>query len=216
MGAEENIADALRPAVHAAGLEIWDVERSGTSLRVLVERGGGVDLQSISEVSGLISAALDQRDDLVPAGRYTLEVSSPGLERRLRHPWQYARYIGEEVAVKTLEAVNGARRLRGTLIEATDEAVTVRAAVSGPETQDVRLPLTLIDRANTVFTWGPAPRPPKPAKPTKSAKPAKPAKSAKSAKSDKRTGPGKPVPGAASRANAARSGHLAEASEEAR
>ena len=48
MGAEEQIADALSPAVRAAGLEIWDVERSGASVRVLVERDGGVDLDSIS------------------------------------------------------------------------------------------------------------------------------------------------------------------------
>ena len=120
MGAEEQIAEALRPAVQAAGLEIWDVERSGATVRVLVERPGGVDLDSISQLSTAISATLDQRDDLVPAGRYMLEVSSPGLERRLRYPEHFARYIGEEVTVKTVEPVNGTRRLRGTLTSASE------------------------------------------------------------------------------------------------
>ena len=108
MSAEENISQALRPVVHAAGLEIWDVERSGNTVRVLVERADGVDLDAISEVSAAISALLDQRDDLVPAGRYILEVSSPGLERRLRYPRHFARYVGEEIAVKTAPGTDGA------------------------------------------------------------------------------------------------------------
>ena len=107
MGAEEQIADAIRPIVQAAGLEIWDVERSGTSVRVLVERPGGIDLDAIAELSRAVSTALDQRDDLVPDGRYTLEVSSPGLERRLRYPRHFASYIGQEVAVKTASPING-------------------------------------------------------------------------------------------------------------
>ena len=93
MGAEEKIADFIRPIVQAAGLEIWDVERAGASLRVMVERPGGIDLDAISELSRALSSALDQRDDLVPDGRYTLEVSSPGLERRLRYPRHFASYI---------------------------------------------------------------------------------------------------------------------------
>lgn len=162
MGAEEAISEALRPAVQAAGLEIWDIERSGTSVRVLVERAGGVDLEAISAVSGVISAVLDERDDLVPAGRYTLEVSSPGLERRLRYPRHFARYVGQEVAVKSMAGTDGARRLRGTLIGATDEDITIRAPISETESEDVRLPLAWVDRANTVFTWGQAPKPSRP------------------------------------------------------
>ena len=95
MGAEEQITEALTPAVQTAGLEIWDVERSGATFRVLVERPGGVDLDSIAQVTSAVSAILDQREDLAPAGRYMLEVSSPGLERRLRYPEHFARYVGE-------------------------------------------------------------------------------------------------------------------------
>jgi ribosome maturation factor RimP len=156
MGAEEQIADALRPAVQAAGLEIWDVERSGATVRVLVERPGGVDLDSISQLSTAISATLDQHDELVPAGRYTLEVSSPGLERRLRYPEHFARYIGQEVTVKTVEPVNETRRLKGTLTGASADDITLLVDISPSETKEIRLPLESVQRANATFTWGQA------------------------------------------------------------
>jgi ribosome maturation factor RimP len=168
MGAEEAISEALRPAVQAAGLEIWDVERSGASVRVLVERDGGVDLDSISDVSRSISAVLDERDDLVPAGRYTLEVSSPGLERRLRYPRHFARYIGQEVAVKTAAGHDGPRRLRGTLVGATDLDITLRAAPpSDLGEEEVCLPLSSVERANAVFSWGAPAKAPRAARPAK-------------------------------------------------
>lgn len=157
MGAEEQIAEALLPTVEAAGLEIWDVERSGTSVRVLVEGSGGVDLDAISELSPSVSAVLDQRDDLVPAGRYVLEVSSPGLERRLRQPAHFARCVGQEVAVKTASPVSGSRRFEGTLVGADDHEIALRVVV-GEEEQLLRLPLDAVARAHTIFNWGPAER----------------------------------------------------------
>jgi ribosome maturation factor RimP len=164
MGAEEQIADVIRPIVQASGLEIWDVERSGASVRVLVERPGGIDLDAISELSRAVSSALDQRDDLVPEGRYTLEVSSPGLERRLRYPRHFASYLGQEVAVKTASPINGARRIKGTLASSTDEDITLEALLPSGELGEVRVPLELIDRANAVFDWGPAPSAHKPSR----------------------------------------------------
>ena len=165
MGAEEQIADVIRPIVQAAGLEIWDIERSGPSVRVLVERPGGVDLDAISELSRAVSTALDQRDDLVPDGRYTLEVSSPGLERRLRYPRHFASYIGQEVAVKTASPINGVRRIKGTLAGATDDDITLEVLLPTGELGELRVPLELVDRANAVFNWGPAPKAQKPAGP---------------------------------------------------
>jgi ribosome maturation factor RimP len=162
MGAEEQIAEALRPAVQAAGLEIWDVERSGATVRVLVERPGGVDVDSISQLSTAISATLDQHDELVPAGRYLLEVSSPGLERRLRYPDHFARYIGEEVTVKTVEPVNDTRRLRGTLTGASEDDITIRVSISRDGTTEIRVPLGSVQRANAVFAWGQAQKGAKP------------------------------------------------------
>jgi ribosome maturation factor RimP len=155
MNAEEAIAEALGPTVQAAGLGIWDVERSGTSLRVLVDRPGGVDLDAVAEVTTAISAVLDERDDLVPAGRYTLEVSSPGLERRLRYPRHFGAYIGQEVAVKTTEAIEGSRRLRGRLTAATESGIALVVQAEGQAgPHEVQVPMALVERANTVFSWG--------------------------------------------------------------
>ena len=176
MGAEEKIADFIRPIVQAAGLEIWDVERAGASLRVMVERPGGIDLAAISELSRALSSALDQRDDLVPDGRYTLEVSSPGLERRLRYPRHFASYIGQEVAVKTASPINGVRRIKGTLAGATDEDVTLETLLPSGEVGQLHVPLELVERANAVFNWGPAPTTKKPARPATRAKVAAAAK----------------------------------------
>jgi len=176
MGAEEKIADFIRPIVRAAGLEIWDVERAGASLRVMVERPGGIDLDAISELSRALSSALDQRDDLVPDGRYTLEVSSPGLERRLRYPRHFASYIGQEVAVKTASPINGVRRIKGTLAGATDEDVTLETLLPSGEVGQLRVPLDLVERANAVFNWGPVPTAKKPARTATRAKVAAAAK----------------------------------------
>jgi ribosome maturation factor RimP len=165
MGAEEEIRQAVLPAVLARGLEIWDVERSGATVRVLVERPGGVDLDALSELSNAISALLDRRDDLVPAGRYVLEVSSPGLERRLRDPSHFARSVGEEVALKTAEPFAGSCRLTGTLVEASETEIALRLAPDAGEGQVrgagevalagevARIPLASVLRAHRVFRW---------------------------------------------------------------
>ena len=118
--------------MQAAGLEIWDVERSGATVRVLVERPGGVDLDSISQLSSAVSAILDQRDDLVPAGRYMLEVSSPGLERRLRYPSISPATSAQEVDRQDgAKPVNGDAPAAGHPYGATDEEITVRAESPG-------------------------------------------------------------------------------------
>ena len=111
-----------------------------------------VDLDALAEASEPVSAALDAAD--VVAGSYTLEVSSPGLERPLRRPDQFRRYVGTPVSVKTKEACSGARRHRGLLLEADDEGVTLDV-----EGERRRLPYAGIAQAKTVFEWGPAPKP---------------------------------------------------------
>ncbi|HYA45555.1 MAG TPA: ribosome maturation factor RimP [Acidimicrobiales bacterium] len=178
MSVGEDIAEVLRPAVQAAGLEIWDVERSPASLRVVVERSGGVDLDTISALSRTFSAVLDRREDLAPRGRYTLEVSSPGLERRLRTPEHFVRCVGSRVAIRTTESLQGTRRFSGTLVAANADSVVIRPegpdAVKDPDTavgsvgghpaggahrgEELEIPLMAIERARTVFEWSrPAP-----------------------------------------------------------
>ena len=124
MGSVESIREAVEPALASRGLELWDVEITRDVVRILVDRPGGIDLDALTQASRVISPLLDQNPALVPLERYQLEVSSPGLERTLRTPDQFRRYLGAEITVKTGVPVSGARRHRGTLI-AADEA-TIR------------------------------------------------------------------------------------------
>ncbi len=144
----------LQPVVSAANLELIDVEIRPGVLLVTVDRAGGVDLEALTDANRAVSGVLDDLDPI--PGRYALEVSSPGVERRLRTPAHFVKAIGETVTVKTRPQVPGDRRLRGELVAADDEGLVL--AVEGSDGQ-MRLAYSDIDRARTVFAWGPEPRP---------------------------------------------------------
>ncbi len=146
-------AEALvRPVVESAGLELWEVtfrkEGGRMVLRVAVDREGGVDLDTIAEISDRLSRRLDLED--FGRGRYELEVGSPGLERPLREVVQFRRSIGQIVKVKTVEPVEGSTVHRGELVSVDAEAIVV--VTDGGEQ---RVPYANIASARTVFEWGP-------------------------------------------------------------
>jgi ribosome maturation factor RimP len=149
-----DLAGALSPVVEARGLELVDVEIHGAQLTVFVDREGGIGLDDLGETTKDVSAALDRIDPL--PGRYTLTVSSPGLERRLRTPAHFARAVGETVTVRADAGTADVRRLTGTLASADETGCTL----TGPEVPggEVRINYDQIERARTVFDWGPAPR----------------------------------------------------------
>jgi ribosome maturation factor RimP len=149
-----DLAGALAPVVEARGLDLVDVEVHGAQLTVFVDREGGVGLDDLGEATKDVSAALDRIDPM--PGRYTLTVSSPGLERRLRTPGHFARAVGETVTVRVDAGTADVRRLTGTL-ESADETGCILA---GPDVPggEVRISYDQIERARTVFEWGPAPR----------------------------------------------------------
>lgn len=154
MSTIDRIREIAEPLLHDRGLELYDIEQPGPVVRVLVEGPDGVDLEVLGQVTRALSLALDEHDPI--PGRYTLEVSSPGLERPLRTPRHFERAVGTDVTVKTKVDVDGARRFAGTLSEADDDGITVRLD-DGATTQ--RLRYADIDKARTVFAWGPAPKP---------------------------------------------------------
>lgn len=147
----EDLYEALRPVVAAHDLELVDVESGPGLLRVTVDREGGVDLDGLAAANRAVSAALDDLDPM--PGRYTLEVSSPGVERRLRTPAQFARAVGETVTVR-LQPGCDERRVQGRL-GAADDAGVVLEGPGGPR----RVGYGSIERARTVFEWGPSPKP---------------------------------------------------------
>jgi ribosome maturation factor RimP len=115
--------------------------------------GPGVDLEALSGASGVLSPVLDAHPEAVPAGRYQLEVSSPGIERTLRTPEQFRRYLGAEITVKTAEPVAGARRHRGRIVEVGATSIDLQPDAN----PDGRLQLRFdqMNRARTVMEWAP-------------------------------------------------------------
>src|SRR6476646_1643519 len=115
----------MRETIAPAMAEL-EVELVGATVRITIDRPDGIDLDVISRATRRISHLLDEVDPLTD--RYTLEVSSPGLERPLRTPVQFARAIGSNVSVKTLPGVAGERRVTGLLRSAGDEGIDVEVA----------------------------------------------------------------------------------------
>ncbi len=150
----EELIPVLEPVLAAADLELVDVEQRSGVLLVTVDRPGGVDLEALTEANRAVSSILDELDPI--PGRYALEVSSPGVERTLRTPAHFAKAVGETVTVKTRPQVPGDRRLRGRLVAADDTGLEL--AVDGAPGPPVRLAYTDIDKARTLFVWGPEPR----------------------------------------------------------
>lgn len=154
METAERVRLLIAPIVEASGAELYDLTFTGGVLRVSLDQPDGVDMGVIGSVTRSISRMLDDADPI--AGAFTLEVSSPGLERPLRTPEHFRRAIGELVSVKTQAGAAGDRRCKGTLTAADDDSVTITPIGGGD-------PRTIaqheIERATTVFEWGPAPKP---------------------------------------------------------
>ena len=148
MSIVERVREVVEPLLARQSLTVYDVEHTGSALRITVDAPGGVDLEAIAHATRLISVALDEHDPI--PSKYTLEVSSPGLERPLRTPLHFAGAVGLTVSVKTNARVDGERRIKGTLTAADDQGITVG---------DHTLRYDEIEKARTVFEWGPTPKP---------------------------------------------------------
>ena len=146
-----DLEQIVTPVVEATGMELVDVtfrrEQGGKVLRVLVDRDGGVDLGAISTVSERLSRRLDIEG--FDPGPYSLEVSSPGLERPLRRPEHFGRRVGEKVRVKTSVPVDGSKSHTGTIATVTDDGVAIETDAGRRE-----LRFDQIASARTVFEWG--------------------------------------------------------------
>ena len=155
------IRAAAEPILSSLGLELVDVEFEGSgrarTVRVTVDRDGGVDLDTLAKATGPVAGALDAADAV--SGPYNLELSSPGLERPLRRPAEFRRFVGTPISVKSHDPLAGARRHRGLLVAADDGGIDLE--VDGERR---RFSYDAIASARTVFEWGPAPKPIGPAK----------------------------------------------------
>jgi ribosome maturation factor RimP len=138
----------LRSLLSDLGLDLYDLEMVKGTLNVVVTKSGGVDLESLTRANRAISEWLDVNDPI--AGRYTLDVSSPGLERKLRTAAHFRSTVGEVVTLRELRGSEPTRRLEGTVLSVDDTTVTLDDAEHGV----VTVPIDSIERARTVFKWG--------------------------------------------------------------
>jgi len=140
------IADVERTLAKALpDVEVVDVEVAGgsgnQSLRVFIDHPGGVSHELCMRVTGLLDRYLQD---------YTVEVSSPGLEKRLRKPEHFRAAVGQKINVKTFGPVQGLRNFTGFLFSADDEELTVETG----EGVRVNIPLEAVAGARTVFEFG--------------------------------------------------------------
>jgi len=145
----EELGRLLEPTVERLGYELMDLELKlhgrGGVVRLFIDHPDGVSLEDCEKVSHAVSALLDVEDPL--PGQYNLEVSSPGLDRKLTKPEHFQRFTGETVKVQMRFPIAGRRRFRGKLVSSDDENIVVD--VDGkPHT----LPMATIDTARLVPT----------------------------------------------------------------
>ncbi len=143
----DELQKLLEPSVERLGYELADLEvrlgSKGGLVRVFIDKPDGIDLDDCEKVSLAVSAILDVEDP-VP-GNFNLEVSSPGLDRKLTKVEHFQRFEGETVKVQTRFPIAGRRRFRGTLVSSDDENIVV--VVDG---ESHSLPLKTIDTARLV------------------------------------------------------------------
>ena len=129
MKVTELVAGFAKPIVEAQGCSLWDVEyvREGSDriLRVYIDKEGGVDITDCEAISRAMDPILDEKDPI--AESYTFEVSSAGLERPLKRPSDFERFMGAAVTVKLYRPRNGLKEIPGILRGYEDGRVTVEA-----------------------------------------------------------------------------------------
>lgn len=153
--ATEAVRALAEPVVDEMSAEIYDVTFGGGKLAVMITRPEGIDLDTLTTVSRRLSEILDETEPI--AGSYTLEVTSPGLERPLRTPAHFAGAVGETVTIRTHTPEDGASRVRGELAAAGDESCSLvidEADGSNRIGDVVEVVYAHVDKARTIFTWG--------------------------------------------------------------
>ena len=134
------------------GMEVIDVElrpegsRRGRVLRLYLDKHGGPNIDELGRVSRQLSELLDTQD--IVEGSYTLEVSSPGINRPLKKPEHFQRFIGKRVRVRTGDMIEGRRSFLGILNEVTGEKISIEV-----EGKQYEIPFSMIEKSNYEHDW---------------------------------------------------------------
>jgi len=143
----ELIRGMVEPVLNAMGLQLWGVEYLGqgkhTLLRIYIEKEGGINVEDCAEASRQISGILDVEDPI--SSEYTLEVSSPGVDRMLFTLDQYRQYAGWMAKLRLTENFEGRRNFQGRLGMVEDDEVVLLVGED-----KLSFPIELIEKANIV------------------------------------------------------------------
>jgi ribosome maturation factor RimP len=140
------------PLAQAENMEIVDIEfrhegtRGGRVLRLYMDKEGGPNVDDLSRVSRQLSELLDAQDTI--DGGYTLEVSSPGINRPLRKPEHFSRFVGKRIRIRTRDPIDGRRSFLGTLDEVAGNSVCL-----AQEGKQYRIPFSMIEKSNYEHDW---------------------------------------------------------------
>ncbi len=140
------VVELAGPVAEAHGLELVEVELAPgagrTVLRLILDREGGITIDDLAEMSREMGDVLDAHDAI--AIKYTLECSSPGVNRPLKTPADFLRFCGKEVALRTSTTIEGARNFAGLLLTAGEDGIEIEDRSHGR----LRVPYGLIQKAN--------------------------------------------------------------------
>ena len=141
----KELGNLLEPAINALGCSLWGIEYvpqgKHSLVRVYLEKEGGINVEDCAQVSRQISSIFDVEDPI--SGEYTLEVSSPGLDRVLYSLDQYKEYLGWHVRIRLRENFENRRKFTGQLKAIVDEELVL---IIGDE--EYTIPFELVEKAN--------------------------------------------------------------------
>jgi ribosome maturation factor RimP len=148
----EKVTEIVDRAGLSDGIEAVEVQFLGSGnsrlLRIFIDKPAGITHGDCEKISQYVSTVLDV-EDVVPGGRYTLEVSSPGVDRKLSRPKDFERFTGRPIKLVLHEPVDGRKVHEGTLSSFRNGVVTLAPARGGP----LEIPLDQVQRANLKFEW---------------------------------------------------------------
>ncbi|HEY7391657.1 MAG TPA: ribosome maturation factor RimP [Bryobacteraceae bacterium] len=146
------IEEIAQRVVESEGMELVEVEVKGGGsqrmVRISIDKPEGITHADCELVSQQVGTILDV-EDVVRGGRYTLEVSSPGVERKLLKPRDYERFQGKKVKIALRDPIEGRRHWEGVLTNFDNSLITLEAAPG----KSIQFPLEQVQKANLKFDW---------------------------------------------------------------
>lgn len=147
MTLEDKIEQLLKPTVESMGFDFWGCEYlpagQHSTLRIYIDKPGGVTVDDCGDVSRQVSAIMDVEDPISNA--YMLEISSPGMDRPLIKPEQFQDYVDSIVQVRTSMAVMGRKRFKGKMVQVGQDGIEVEV-----DNEIYPIPFNMIEKANVV------------------------------------------------------------------